>query len=217
VVNSGTLDVSVTDTNATAGKIVLVGDNVTNSGVIKADSETGNGGSIELHATDTTMLTTNSVVSAQAITAGVGGKIKILGNKVGLVDSAQVNASGANGGGEVLIGGDKTGSNTQIRNAEFIYLGENTNVKADATDNGNGGKVITFASDTARIYGNLSARGGANGGNGGFVETSGLQGFIIASAPDISAPMGVGGTWLIDPYDIEIVLGSTESTDIPEI
>ena len=117
---------------------------------------------------------------------------------------AQVNASGANGGGQVLIGGDKTGQNQQVRNADFIYLGENTNVKTDALIDGDGGKLITFASDTARIYGNLYARGGSEGGNGGFIETSGLKGFEILNTPNMGAPAGKDGTWLIDPYDLRI-------------
>ena len=208
VVNNGTLDVSVNDSSGSsnAGEIAVVGNNVTNSGDIKADNNTGGtGGNIELHATDATLLTENSVTSARSNKSGKGGEVKVLGNKVGLFDQAQVDVSGVNGGGEVLIGGDKTGQNKQIRNADFIYLGENTNVKANALDNGNGGKLITFASDTARIYGNLSARGGANGGNGGFIETSGLRGFEITNAPDISSSMGRGGEWLIDPYNINII------------
>ncbi len=212
VVNTGTLDVSTNTANQAAGNIVVIGENVTSSGVIKADAENGNGGNIELHATDTTLLTENSQTTARASASGNGGNIKVLGNNVGLFDNAQVDASGANGGGTVLIGGDRTGQNNQIRNAEFIYLGENTQVNTDATNNGNGGKLITFASDTARIYGRLSARGGVNGGDGGFIETSGLRGFEITSAPDIAAPMGQGGQWLIDPYNIDIVAGGNSVT-----
>jgi len=215
VVNAGTLDVSIKSNTKTSktGDIVVIGENITNSGFIKADNNSGgDAGSIELHATDTTMLTDSSLVSAQATATGVGGKIKVLGNKVGLIDNAQVNASGDNGGGEVLIGGDKTGNNKAIRNAEFIYLGENTKVSTDSLDNGNGGKLITFASDTARIFSKLTARGGLNGGNGGFIETSGLRGFVIDGAPDISAPMGRGGEWLIDPFNITI-LSSTNNVN----
>jgi hypothetical protein len=46
-------------------------------------------------------------------------------------------------------------------------------ISADATQLGNGGKVIVWGQDTARVHGTLSALGGANGGNGGLVETSG--------------------------------------------
>jgi len=208
VVNTGTLDVSSKTSNINAGNIVAIGENVTNSGTIKADSINSTTGNIELHARETAMLSESSLVSAQASSSGIGGNIKILGNNVGLIDNAQVNASGANGGGEVLIGGDRTGQNILVRNAEFIYLGKNTSVITDALDNGDGGKLIAFANDTARIYGNLSARGGLASGNGGFIESSGLIGFVIQGAPNISAVNGMGGEWLIDPYNISIVSGN---------
>lgn len=210
VINTGDISTSVNQGNA--GQVVLLGDNVTHSGSITANTSSGTGGSVELHSTDTTKLTEDSRISAQASTQGEGGDIKVLGNKVGLFDQTEVNASGANGGGQVLIGGDKTGQNKQVRNADFIYLGKDTKVKTDALINGKGGKLITFASDTARIYGNLYSRGGSEGGNGGFIETSGLKGFEILNTPDITAISGKGGTWLIDPYSISIT-NENESDD----
>ncbi|RYY77059.1 MAG: filamentous hemagglutinin N-terminal domain-containing protein [Gammaproteobacteria bacterium] len=205
VVNTGKLSTSVA--NGDAGQIVVVGDKVTNSGAISADSQNGNGGHIELNSKHTTILNQTASVSAQSTTIGKGGDVKVLGDKVGLMDTAGVNASGANGGGQVLIGGDETGKNKYINSANFIYLGVNTNVNADGLLNGSGGKLITFAQDTARINGNLSAHGGIESGSGGFIETSGLKGFEILNAPDISAQNGFGGTWLIDPYNITIQAG----------
>ncbi len=202
VINTG--DISTSVTQGDAGQVVMLGENITHSGKVIADTGSGTGGSIELHSANTTSLTADSVVSAQASAQGEGGDIKVLGNKVGLFDKAEVNASGANGGGQVLVGGDKTGQNQQVRNADFIYLGKETHVKTDALAKGDGGKLITFASDSARIHGNLSARGGSQGGDGGFIETSGLKGFEILNTPDMGAAAGEGGTWLIDPYNITI-------------
>ncbi len=210
VINTGEINTSVT--SGSAGQVVVVGNNITNSGTVSADTSAGVAGTIELHSTDTTLVTASGNISAKTTTQGEGGDIKILGNKVGLFDSAQVDASGANGGGQVLIGGDKTGQNKKIRNADFIYLGEHTNVKTDALIDGNGGKLITFASDTTRIYGNLYSRGGSEGGNGGFIETSGLKGFEILNTPDITAEAGSGGAWLIDPYNIVINGGGRRIT-----
>lgn len=202
VLNTGTI--STSNINGDAGQIVLLGNNITSSGNILADTNIGNSGNIEVNSTDITQLTQAGIISAQAKSSGVGGDVKVLGNKVGLFDIATVNASGTNGGGQILIGGDQTGKNKNIRNADFIYLGESTLIKNDALVNGDGGKLITFAGDTARIYGSLSARGGIEGGNGGFIETSGLKGFEIVNTPDVRADIGHAGTWLIDPYDITI-------------
>ena len=231
VVNTGTLDVSTTAEGMDAGEINVYGENITNSGRIVADSMHGNGGDIELQASVTTQLIEDSYVSAVSYSPeGIGGDIRLLGHNVGLFDNSIVDASGGHGG-QVLIGGDQQGLNPYIRNAQFTFLGENTQVFADGNQlhseelnsEGNGGRIIIFAEDTSRIYGNLSARGGIHGGNGGFIETSGLRGFFITSTPDATATNGLGGEWLIDPYNIEIVngngfsdIGSTnpfESTD----
>ncbi len=210
-VTTTTTTTSTTSNSNNTGRIVLVGENVTSSGTLKADNTNGNGGEIELHSQDTTLLTQNSITSARSEANGTGGVVKVLGDKVGLFDQATVDVSGANGGGTALIGGDQQGGNANIRNANFIYLSELSKVYADAIDKGNGGKLITFAQDTARIYGNLYARGGTNGGNGGFIETSGLRSFDILNAPDVSAANGQGGEWLIDPYDITITSNSTNN------
>lgn len=214
VLNSGSIDVSSANNENNIARIVLLGENVTSSGKINADVANGNAGEIEIHANNKTLLTGDSITSAQALNSGTGAQIRILGDKVGLFDQSSINASGANGGGEVLVGGDRQGQNPLIRNANFIYLGADTTVNADAASTGNGGKIITFAKDTARIHGSLFARGGDVSGNGGFIETSGLRGFEITHAPDVSASNGNGGLWLIDPYNIEIVNdGAVASTN----
>lgn len=213
VINTGSLDVS--SNLGSAGHVVIIGENITHSGQIRANTGAGQAGSIELHSGDTTRLTESASVVAEAANAGAGGDIKILGDKVGLFDEAQLSASGAHGGGDVLIGGDESGINTLIRNADFIYLGKDTQISADAVLDGDGGKIITFASDTARIHGELTARGGEFGGNGGFIETSGLKGFELSSTPRISSPMANGGIWLIDPYDITI--SNDELNNIPNV
>ena len=111
--------------------------------------------------------------------------------------------------------GDKTGANKNIHNAKFIYLGEKTKINSDATQAGQGGRVIAFAEDTARIYGSLSARGGIDG-RGGFVETSGLKGFDIYRAPDLSSLSGIAGEWLIDPNNIFIASSGSFDPDLFE-
>src|SRR5690606_23271804 len=70
--------------------------------------------------------------------------------------------------------------------------------------------ILVIGQTTARIASGavLNARGGSLGGDGGFVETSGHQGFEIGSNPDVSASAGQNGQWLIDPANIEIVAGN---------
>ncbi len=203
VVNNGELDVSAAD-NVDAGQVVLLGENVSSSGAINADADQADGGNIELHANDTVLLTGDSVTSARS-EGGAGGNIKVLANNAGLFDQAVVDVSGATGGGEALIGGDYLGENLNIRNAEFTYIGEQARVYADALGLGNGGRVIAWADNTTRVYGGIYARGGLQGGNGGFIETSGKLSLNVTHAPDVSAVAGIGGEWLLDPSNVTVV------------
>ena len=83
------------------------------------------------------------------------------------MDQAEIDASGRNGGGQVLVGGDYQGQNPDIRNSRMTYFGAQASIRADATQSGDGGKVIVWADETTRAYGAISARGGARGGGGG--------------------------------------------------
>lgn len=185
---------------ADAGSLGLFGAIVKNSGTASADSAAMQGGRIVFRAARRTEIT--GAVSADGTT---GGTIRVLGNEVGVMDGAIVSADGMQGGGTVLVGGDYRGNNADVPNAQVTYVSPNTSISANATQNGNGGKVIVWADDTARVYGNISARGGTQGGDGGFVETSGKRLLDVTHAPDVSAPFGKAGTWLLDPYNITVV------------
>lgn len=198
VENSGALNVSG---EHSAGIVVAVAENVTHTGSIYANALHGWGGNVELHSNTTTVVAEEGVVTAAGAN---GGDIKLLGKNVGLFDQASVEAIGVSGGGTVFVGGDREGLNTRVRNADFVYVGEGASIDVSATYSGDGGSAILFAEDTARIYGGLVARGGENGGGGGFVETSGKRGFEITKSPDLAATNGVAGHWLIDPYSISI-------------
>ena len=141
-----------------------------------------------------------------------GGNIQILGRRVGVYGDAEVNASGKTGGGTVLVGGDRQGKNPDVPNARAVFVSPDASIRADATGDGDGGKVIVYADHSANILGRLSARGGPDGGDGGFVETSGRENLRVARAPDTRAPAGRAGTWLIDPTNITVVAGSSDTS-----
>ncbi|MEQ9000539.1 MAG: CHAT domain-containing protein [Coleofasciculus sp. B1-GNL1-01] len=132
----------------------------------------------------------------------IGGEVNVLGDNVALLD-ATINASGANNGGTVRIGGEYQGSGT-IPNALQIYVSQNSVINADALIDGNGGNVILWSDEITRFLGSISARGGLNGGDGGFVEVSGKQGLDFQGVVDLLAPAGNVGTLLLDPTNITI-------------
>ncbi|NEO87655.1 MAG: filamentous hemagglutinin N-terminal domain-containing protein [Spirulina sp. SIO3F2] len=139
----------------------------------------------------------------------LGGAVNVLGDRIAITN-ATINASGDRGGGQVRMGGDQQGLGPTPQ-AQFTYISADSTITADATHQGDGGRIIAFANDTARIYGSLTAQGGAAGGDGGFIETSGLQGLAVTTVPNVGAVAGQGGEWLIDPFNISIVAGSGNS------
>ncbi|MEO0430702.1 MAG: CHAT domain-containing protein [Cyanobacteria bacterium J06656_5] len=134
------------------------------------------------------------------------GNIGVLGEQIALV-GATVDASGDAGGGTILIGGDELG-NGAVPNAATTIIDENSVIQADARDTGNGGKIVAWGTNLLRSAGQLFARGGTNGGDGGFIETSSLGLLDVRATPDVSAVNGAGGLWLLDPANIRIVAGN---------
>jgi filamentous hemagglutinin family protein len=133
----------------------------------------------------------------------IGGRVNVLGNKVGLIN-ANINASGINGGGIVRIGGDYQGKET-LPNAQRTFISNDSVINASALLNGNGGQVILWANEVTAFNGNISAHGGLYSGNGGFVEVSGKQNLIFRGQVDLSATNGSLGTLLLDPTNITII------------
>lgn len=139
---------------------------------------------------------------------GQGGNATILGDSISLDGNTTINVSGALGGGNVLVGGDWQGSNGTYQ-ATTVYMGQNVNIDASATNNGNGGKVVLWsdihnANSSTTVSGTILAKGGINSGDGGKVETSGYT--LNADGIQINAgsSKGQNGFWLIDPYNYNI-------------
>lgn len=188
---------------AQGGRIGIQGALVRQAGQLNADSAVlGERGKIVLRASRTLLLEAGSTTTARA--EGTGGEVQALGQQVGLRGDALIDVSGVRGGGKVLIGGDIQGSNPAIMNADQVVLGPAARVLADAGARGNGGSIVVWADRSARVYGSLSARGGALAGDGGFIETSGHYLDVAGIRVDASAPHGVRGKWLLDPYDITV-------------
>ncbi|MBC1223336.1 CHAT domain-containing protein [Nostoc sp. UCD121] len=171
-------------------------------------------GTVKLTESNVTIPTTpgTTIVSGKVDVSGqTGGTITALGQRVGVIN-ANINASGTNGGGTVLIGGDYQGKGT-LPNAEQTYINSNSVINADSKLNGNGGRVIVWGNNTTQYFGNISARGGANYGNGGNVEVSGKNFLTFNGLVDTSAANGSFGTLLLDPSTLTIIDGGAGSFD----
>jgi filamentous hemagglutinin family protein len=213
VVNSGLIQ-------ANGGRVVLsalqaqgmIQSVVNNEGMIEAKGVEERDGKIFLLGADEVLNSGTLDVSNNG-SGRTGGTIHVFGDKVGVFGNAHLNASGNAGGGTILIGGDFQGKNDAIQNAYRTYVGSDAVITADATNTGNGGKVIVWADDVARFYGAISAKGGAISGDGGFVETSGKNHLEFLGDVDITAANGNFGTLLLDPQDITIADGAGGADD----
>ena len=140
--------------------------------------------------------------------AGQGGSISVSATgDVTVPNGARLDASGGAGGGRVAVGSASTRRTTVASGATL---------RADATRAGNGGNVVVNSAAGTTVQGQLSARGGPGGGDGGLVETSSGAALLLALLPDVTAPAGRRGTWLLDPVNILIrdagASGVTETT-----
>ncbi len=162
------------------------------------------GGSILLNGGKTSDLDATGQFLATGV---VGGKIDFRGKTVSL-RGANLDASGENGGGTILIGGDYQGSDPTglgtLSNSQSTFIGKYSSINANALTSGNGGKVIIWSDGDTDFRGNITARGGLEIGDGGFVEVSGKRNLNFVGKVDVEAKNGAIGRILLDPDDIII-------------
>ncbi|MGK2741304.1 filamentous hemagglutinin N-terminal domain-containing protein [Tepidicaulis sp. LMO-SS28] len=212
VANNGTIHArlgKVTLASGTAFTLDLAGDRLVEIGlgaegglVEQAGDVIAEGGIIEISAQQAGAVV-DSIINVTGYTSAAsaevaGGEIILGGGEVNVAGT--LDASGATGGGSIDVNG-KT-----INTADTAVL------KADATEHGDGGSIIAFADDKGTYAGSFSAQGGASGGDGGFVETSGkkvsIKGNIYVNT---LASKGQTGDWSIDPDDLTVVAGTVGS------
>jgi filamentous hemagglutinin family protein len=208
VKNSGTIQAEGGQVLLTAAAARDVFTNVVNNeGVIRAGRIDNQGGVVRLVGLGGNTIHSGSIDVSGQDAVSTGGTVHVLGDNVGLFDNASIDASGATGGGTVLVGGDYQGNNPDIKNAENTYVSADSTINADATDTGNGGKVIVWADESTHFYGAVSAKGGMNSGDGGFVEVSGKNTLTFDGSVNTTAPNGNNGILLLDPANIVIENG----------
>ncbi|ENC9896036.1 two-partner secretion system adhesin CdrA [Pseudomonas aeruginosa] len=144
-----------------------------------------------------------------------GGDVLVSGQQVALASTASIDARGTAQGGSVRIGGDFQGRG-ELPRAKNATLAKGASIDVSATGKGNGGLAVVWSDGNTRMDGRILARGGAQGGNGGLVETSGKVNLSIADSAYVSvaAPYGNGGTWLLDPTTLRIVASGGTSGSV---
>ena len=196
--NAGKIENSGQITTPSGGSVYLIAPAVTNNGIINAPNgevllaagqkvdliDTGTPGvRVEISGTEGSATNLGQIVSE----AGRIGMAGVLVKNSGLLNASSV----VRDGGRIFLQATKK-----------IELTDTSVVNADGTK---GGQIVAKTEENGQLSGELIARGeisaqgsGANG-SGGYVETS-------AKTADIN---GVrvntgGGSWLLDPDDVEI-------------
>jgi hypothetical protein len=142
-----------------------------------------------------------------------GGRVQITGSSVRIAPTVTIDVSGDAGGGTILIGGGPQGTGP-LAHAQSVTVEGGAQLTADALTNGRGGTVVVWSDGDTTFNGAVSARGGATGGDGGSVETSGHLLAVGAGATvDAGAANGAAGSWLLDPSIIFVVSGGSGAQD----
>lgn len=214
VSNSGTIAAPGGRVLLTAAAAKGVLDNVINtSGIVEATSVASVNGKIVLTASGGAAEVSGTLDASGKGAGQAGGTIDVLGDAVRVASGAKLDAAGDAGGGTVLVGGNFHGAGPE-QNAQTTIVEAGSLIDASALTDGNGGQVAVWSDGSTFFAGDIFARGGAQGGNGGSVETSGHQTLSIGDGAvvDTRAPRGTSGSWLLDPVEIDIVTGSGSGT-----
>ncbi|HGB6406092.1 TPA: filamentous hemagglutinin N-terminal domain-containing protein [Salmonella enterica subsp. enterica serovar Oranienburg] len=216
VENSGLIAATNGQVYLTArGKDMLLNTVVNNSGTVEARGLNQRGGEIVLDGGESGVVSQSGMLLADSET-GRGGKITVQGANIHLAGGSRTSATGRTGGGEVYVGGGWQGKDAAIRNASKVVMDRDAVIDVSATEKGDGGKAVLWSEDHTNFRGRILAKGGAQSGNGGQVETSSHHNLQAFGDVDASALNGRGGNWLLDPTDITITGTGTTNTGIEE-
>lgn len=234
VINQGVIEANRAELEAHHGNVGALA--IRNDGRIAATAVTRKGGRIFLSAGGKGKIRNTGTLKARArpeveakpeirieaeeVEAGgtidassetdTGGYIAVQAREVLVPSGTVVLADGETGGGQINIGGGLRGSDPELRNATRVVVEENSEISVDAHRISNGGIAVVFAEGRLDFNGRVSATGGIQGGNGGFVKLSGREEVHLSNLSEqvkIGAPNGQSGTLLLDPIDITITSG----------
>ncbi|MBO9538095.1 MBG domain-containing protein [Herbaspirillum sp.] len=187
---------------------------VTNTGLIEAAQARMEAAGGNLYAL---AINQSGVIRATGV-SNLDGRIVLTADGGTVRQNGKLGAQNGDGsGGTILVGGDTHGANKDVANASQTIVTANASMDASAVaTQGNGGRVVVWSDQNTSFAGSIAARGGEQGGDGGFVEVSGKHalGFRPGSPIDLSAKAGKTGTVLLDPDQIEVVGTVTGSNQI---
>jgi len=188
--NSGRIAAASAQLKAAGSPYALA---VNNTGAVEATGITAAGGRLVLSGGD------GDVQSGGTLTAP-GGTATLTGGRVAV--TGRVDVSAPTGGGTIAVQGT---------NAAIVT--PTGSLAANATQQGNGGRISVTSRGAANFAGAASATGGPQGGNGGTAEISGRT-LGVTGTVALKAPKGKAGSLLFDPDEIDVEPGTASPVDI---
>ncbi|MBL8641495.1 MAG: filamentous hemagglutinin N-terminal domain-containing protein [Alphaproteobacteria bacterium] len=154
--------------------------------------------------------------SAQS-TNGMGGSIDVSAYSTKFL-SAEINASGATGGGAIRLGGEFQGGKNlpkdELPNAAYLVMDRGTTIRSRTTGSkGKGGTSILWSDLETLALGQIDVTPGLHNGEGGFVEVS-SAGTLNYDATVQTGRGARAGSVLLDPKNIVISDFSFNATAI---
>lgn len=212
LVNEGTI-------TAQSGDLFLIGNRVENRGSLQAGGHSigtvgaqsvlfKTDGGFYIRSNEACRDGQNPFANAFSLNEGEivnpGGDVFVLANAVQI--KGTIDTSSPFRGGRLFIGGDYQGSNSNLSNAYLTLIEKGASLKADALQDGDGGRVIVWSNEDTLFEGTISARGTGNGA-GGFAEVSGKRTLQYFGFADLRDELGKAGTLLLDPLDLAVIAG----------
>jgi mucin-19 len=194
----------------------VVGQVINTGGVVAATSAQMVNGKIVLDGGAGSVSVAGDLNASGKGAGQTGGAIDVNAQKTQVKATAKLDVTGDAGGGKIAIGGGGPNTRTQsFTPAVSTTITAGARLDASALTRGDGGEILVFTSLTnplafTQVAGSLIAQGGTQGGNGGFVETSGYRLDVSGIVVNTLAPKGRTGLWLLDPVNIVIGVGETD-------
>jgi len=195
--DGGTVSLSAAAARDALGEVV-------NTGVVRARSVAQRNGVIVLDGGSGATTLAGTLDTSGASAGERGGTVQVLGERIALAETARIDVSGDAGGGTALVGGGVQGNDPALRNAGTVAMASGAQIDASARTRGKGGTAVLWSERQTTFRGRIAARGGAQGGDGGFVETSSRDDLRAFGSVDAAAPSGKAGQWLLDPRNVTV-------------
>jgi len=156
------------------------------------------GGSIAVRGSAGSRVDLSGVLDAGS-PIGKGGRITVDGGTIALA-GARLDASGAAGGGSILLG--DTRQHATGLSADRLTIDAASLLLANAGTTGDGGTVSLWSTANTEFRGAIQAKGAADG-RGGSAEVSSLGVLTFAGLVNLNGGKAVGNL-LLDPASIDI-------------